>query len=1120
MIRFFLIACLIPLSFLQGNVAYSNLNNFKTPMEGRDILDNKDRESEIAGTKVPWVKNSGQWSAEILYVAPTFTGNIIINKATEIIYALPVDSTSGYVLKERFVGKTKKHTPEIPYGEKRNAARFNYFMGNDPSSWKTNVPAYEVLNLGEIWEGVELKLNAYNNNVEKLFYIKPNINPSSIQIIVDGAEQLKVSQDGYLVVFTPAGKLCYSAPVAYQWINGKKHLAKAEYKINEERKNTYSFLVADYDPNYELIIDPLLASTFIGDGGNDWGNAIAVDESGNIFITGYSWSDNFPTTAGVYSESFNGVKDAYVSKFTNDLSTLLVSTFIGGSSWDNGLSITVESTGEVIIAGATGSPNFPIAGISYDNTYNGGSNDVFVCKLDNDLSSIIASTFIGGGDDDYGYDLTLDQAGNVFVTGRTESTDYPAIGGFDLSFNGGFEDVFVSKLNNDLSTLLASTYIGGSTDEGADAIITDDAGNVFISGFTYSDDFPTAGMPFDSTHNGSGDIFIAKFNNDLSVLSAATFIGGSNFEESHAIAMDSSQNIFIAGYTGSSEYPSTQGVFDSTFNGNHDAIITKINNDLSEILASTFIGGADDDDCYGLVIEGAENVFIAGISFSTDYPVTGNAFDDTHNGERDIFVSRFSFDLSLLLESTYLGGVDNDWALDLTIDDAGSVFVGGGTYSDDFPIQGSPYDDSYNGGEDAIIAKIVGCGVNDFCDPNNTFGSIFLDVEQDSICTQGCSATASPGPMGEGGCFDFQYATVWYTFTPESDWDCIKISIGSEDLPQPQMAVFQGDCPGINSSLPFACDIGSGGELSIHLGVEDSITYYIAISDATGAEGYFDICIENSPADALSLEVAASDLQCFESNNGSIDLTVNNGTGFIDYDWNEDTLDGVANINTLSIGAYLITVTDENNCVAETDTIMITQPDQIFVNLDLENENEIENNEILYGDTILASAVPSINEEAISNVIWLPQHILTDTTSGFSLEQYVSPLSTSELIVMIEDTSGCFAADTTMIMVSTDFPFFVPNVFAPESSNIQNTIFRPFVTHKVQKINYMRIFNRWGALVYERKYFPTVDESVGWDGRFKGKMLDSGVYVFLLEMEFINGDVRRYSGDVTLVRTQ
>ncbi len=1113
MIRFFLLTCLIPISILQGNIAYSNSNNSNNPTEGDAILGNKDRESEIASTKVPWVKNSGQWSEEVLYVAPTFTGNIIVNKAKEIIYALPVDSTSGYVLKERFVGTLKKYTSKIPVGEKKNTSQFNYFIGNNPSSWKTNVPSYDVLNLGEVWEGVELKLHAHKHNVEKLFYVKPNIVPSSIQVVMDGGEQLKISQDGKLEVYTPSGKISYTAPIAFQWINGKKHFAKAEYKLYKEKKNTYSFLVEDYDPNYELIIDPLLASTFIGDGGNDWGNAIATDESGNVFITGYAWSDNFPTTAGSYSETFNGVKDAYISKFTNDLSTLLVSTFIGGSSWDNGLSVTVDSIGEVIISGATGSANFPMAGIAYDNIYNGGSNDVFVCKLDNDLSTIIASTFIGGSDDDYGYDLTLDKVGNIFVTGRTESTDYPTIGAFDSLFNGGFEDVFVSKLNNELSALLASTYIGGSTDEGADAIITDNAGNVFISGFTYSDDFPTAGMPFDSTHNGSGDIFIAKFDNNLSTLSSATFIGGENFEESHAIAIDSAQNLFIAGYTGSSEYPSTPSVYDTTFNGNHDAIITKLNNDLSEILASTFIGGIDDDDCYGLVIERAENVFITGITFSADYPVTGNAFDGTHNGKRDIFVSRFSFDLSELIESTFLGGVENDWALDLTIDNAGSVFVGGGTYSDDFPIQGSPYDDSFNGGEDAVIAKIVGCGVNDFCDPNNTFGSIFLNVERDTVCTQGCSATASPGPMIDGGCFDFPYATVWYTFTPESDWDCIKISIDSEELPQPQMAIFQGGCPG-NNSLPFACDSGAGGELSIHMGVEDSTTYYIAISDASGAEGYFNLCIENSPSDALSLDVFANDLQCFESSDGIIDLTVNNGTGFIDFDWNEDALDGMTSINNLSVGAYLVTATDENNCVAETDTIFISQPDQFFVDLGLEAETNV----ILYGDTIVASAVPSINHEAIVNTIWLPPHILTDPNTESPFEQNASPLSTSELIVMIEDTSGCFAADTTMIIVSTDFPFFVPNVFAPNSSNVQNSIFRPFVTDKVEQINYMRIFNRWGALVYERKDFPIDDESTGWDGRFNGEMLDSGVYVFLLEMEFINGSVRSYSGDVTLLR--
>jgi hypothetical protein len=1102
MIRFLLLACFSSLAFLPGAVDVPTNPETKGP-----------NSEKLDRTRAPWVKNAGQWEEDILYAAHTFTGNIIVNRAGEILYALPVDSTSGYVLKERWVGRTAKQTRTSPSGEQISPSVFNYFIGNDPSAWTTRAPAYEMLNLGEIWEGVDLKLRAGNHNVEKLFYVKPKRDPRSIQIAIDGAGRLEIAPDGRLAVSTPAGKLFYSAPVAYQWIGGKKHFAKVQYKIVGEGKNLYSFLVEDYDPAYELIIDPLLASTFMGDGGNDWGYAIATDESGHVFVTGYSWSANFPTTAGSFSGSFNGVKDAFVSKFSNDLSTLLVSTFIGGGSWDNGHSITVEPTGEVLVAGATGSRNFPTTGAAYDNTYNGGTNDVFVCKLDNDLASIIASTFIGGGDDDYGYDLTLDEAGNVFVTGTTESADYPA-GGYDQTFNGGFEDVFVSKLNNGLSTLLASTYIGGSTDEGADAVITDNAGNVFISGFTYSDDFPTAGMPYDSTHNGSGDIFVAKFNNSLSILSSATFIGGSNFEEGHAMAMDSAQNVFIAGYTGSPEYPSTPGVYDPTFNGAHDAIITKLDNNLFGILASTFIGGAEDDDGYGLVIEGAENVFITGITFSTDYPVTASTFDPTHNGRRDIFVSRFSFDLVELLESTYLGGSDNDWALDLAIDDAGSVFVGGGTYSNDFPIEGSPYDDSFNGGEDVVIAKIVGCGVNDLCDPDNAFGAIFLDIERDTVCNRGCSATANPGPTGEGGCFDFQHATVWYTFTPETGRNCIKISIAGDELPQPQMAVFQGECPGKNASLPFACDTGAGGELSIHMGVEANTAYYIAVSDATGAEGYFDICIENSPADALSLEVDARDLQCFESRNGSIELTVNNATGFIDYDWNENILDGEANPTALSTGLYFVTVTDENNCTTQSDSIVISQPDQLFVDLELVPGK----NQILYGDTILAVAVPSAAEEAIAHAVWSPPHILTDTAAGALLEQYVSPLSTMEMTVMIEDTAGCVASDSVRIIVSKDFPFYIPNAFAPRSSQAQNAVFRPFVTNKVRKINYMKVFNRWGELVYERNNVPTDDQLAGWDGTLNGRGLPSGVFVYFLEMEFIDGSVEVVSGDVALVR--
>lgn len=429
-------------------------------------------------------------------------------------------------------------------------------------------------------------------------------------------------------------------------------------------------------------------------------------------------------------------------------------------------------------------------------------------------------------------------------------------------------------------------------------------------------------------------------------------------------------------------------------------------------------------------------------------------------------------------------------------------------------MQGSPYDDSFNGGEDAVIAKIVGCGVNDFCDPSTAFGSLFLDIERDSVYTQGCNATASPGPLGEGGCFDFPAATVWYRFTPETDWDCIKIALISEELPQPQMAVFEGDCPQNMASLPFACDSGTGGESTIHMGVEAGITYYLAVSDATGAEGYFDLYLENSPADALAVDVVANDLQCFESGDGIIDLSVNNSTGVLHYDWNTDELDGTRTINTLAIGTYLITVTDENNCVDRTDTITISQPDQIFVSLEL----DAESNTILYGDTITAIAVPSIDEEAVGNTSWFPDYHLGDTTTARLLEQPITPLFTDEMIVMLEDTSGCIAMDTTLIIVSTDFPYYVPNVFAPGSPHPENAVFRPFGTHKIEQVNFMRVFNRWGTLVYERTNFPIDDDSAGWDGRLNGHLLEPGVYVYSLEMRFIDGSVRQYAGDVTLIR--
>jgi len=207
MIRFFLFT-IMSLPFLQGLAGLSTDPKIKSPTE-------RHQASGMAGTKAPWVKNAGQWDDDILYVAHTFSGNVIINQEKEILYAIPVDSTSGYVLKERFVGTTNRYVQESPTGDKKSPSAFNYFMGNDQSKWKSNVASYEVMDLGEVWEGVRVKLNAYNSNVEKLFYVQPNIDPASIQIAVDGSEQLQISPKEKLLVSTPAGAIVYSAPIAY-----------------------------------------------------------------------------------------------------------------------------------------------------------------------------------------------------------------------------------------------------------------------------------------------------------------------------------------------------------------------------------------------------------------------------------------------------------------------------------------------------------------------------------------------------------------------------------------------------------------------------------------------------------------------------------------------------------------------------------------------------------------------------------------------------------------------------------------------------------------------------------------------------------------------------------------
>jgi hypothetical protein len=345
-------------------------------------------------------------------------------------------------------------------------------------------------------------------------------------------------------------------------------------------QSVYGFSVGRYDTRYPLVIDPLLASTFLGGGEYDYLSSLVIDGSGNVYVAGYTGSADFPTTDGAYDRSHNTGSHVFISKLDSSLSVLLASTFLGGGSFDYSEALALDDSGTVYVPGHTESPDFPTTDGAYDRSHNGGS-DAFVTKLDPNLSTLVASTFLGGGSYEYLQSLAIDGSGNVYVAGNTSSNDFPTTdGAYDRSHNTG-SHVFISKLDSSLSVLLASTFLGGGSFDYSEALALDDSGNVYVAGYTHSADFPTTEGAYDRILNGYFDVFVSKLDSSLSVLLSSTFLGGGSWDYGYALAVDRSGNVYVAGYTESADYPTTQTAHDRSYGGIYDAFVSKLDSDLS-----------------------------------------------------------------------------------------------------------------------------------------------------------------------------------------------------------------------------------------------------------------------------------------------------------------------------------------------------------------------------------------------------------------------------------------------------------------------------------------------------------------------------------------------------------
>ena len=562
----------------EGGVSFTNIHDsgkaVSAQIRSREPTDTAELKPKLNKLKVSFINNQGQADKRVKFYAHTVGGTVFITDDGKIVYSfLAIENEKparGFVLKEELVDGNVARVK----GERKAITNVNYFKGNDPSKWKRNLPTYDIVSLGQVYKGIELKLKADGNNVEKLFYVKAGAQPERIRLKVNG-RGLNVNKTGDLEIRTEHGTVRMTKPVAYQERRGKKEFVEVAYVVKGDE---YGFELGEYDRRKDIIIDPILAATYLGGSWNDFAYAIALDGNGNVYVAGTTeWSDFPGIGAGSADSVFVYPEEAFVAKLDSSLSTILAVTFLGGSAYETAYAIALDSKGNVYVAGGTNSSDFPGVGAGSADSTN-FSGEAFVAKLDSSLGKILNATFLGGSQFDYAQAIAIDGLGNIYVAGATFSPDFPGVGpGSADSILAGSTEAFIAKLDSNLSSILAATFLGGGWEyEGARAIALDSKGNVYVTGRTFSPDFPGVGPgSVDSTYVDT-EAFVAKLDSNLSSILAATFLGGNYIDDGRAIALDSKGNIYVAGSTVSSDFPGVgAGSADST-NFSGEAFVAKL----------------------------------------------------------------------------------------------------------------------------------------------------------------------------------------------------------------------------------------------------------------------------------------------------------------------------------------------------------------------------------------------------------------------------------------------------------------------------------------------------------------------------------------------------------------
>jgi hypothetical protein len=641
-----------------------------------------------------------------------------------------IKAAERWVVKLEFIGADRDVRP---IGQDETQAVISYFKGN-PEEWHTGLRTYGRLVYRNLWPGIDLVYSGTVNKLKYEFVVQPGADASRIKLAYSGASEVGLGEGGRLEVRTPLGNLRDDEPVAYQERGGERVDIPMSFALEgadqeetsydgrdqapELRSHAFGFKVGDYDRSLPLIMDPaiLVYCGYIGGTGSERGLGIAIDESGNAYLTGHTSSTEatFPETVGPDLTYNGGTYDAFVAKVSASGTGLSYCGYIGGSGNDFGEGIAVDGSGNAYVIGYTGSTEdtFPEM-LGPDLTFNGDVFDVFVAKINASGTGLVYCGYIGGSGNDRGYGIAVDGSGHAYVTGTTSSTEatFPEMVGPDLTHNNAGNDAFVAKVSASGTGLSYCGYIGGSGNDFGEGIAVGGSGNAYVIGHTSSTEatFPVTGGP-DLTHNGGQDAFVAKINASGTGLSYCGYIGGVNDDRGHGIAVDGSGYAYVTGETNSTEatFPETGGP-DLTFNGGtYDAYVAKVSASGTGLSYCGYIGGSGSDYGNSIAADGSGYAYVTGRTSSTEatFPETGGP-DLTYNFGDDAFVAIINASGTGLACCGYIGGSGYDYGNGIAVDGSGYAYVTGETSSREatFPETGGP-DLTFNGAADAFVVKI------------------------------------------------------------------------------------------------------------------------------------------------------------------------------------------------------------------------------------------------------------------------------------------------------------------------------------------------------------------------------------------------------------------------------